>query len=180
MVLMFDRCIHLRTIMREQPHQAFLKIASGRTSLHLRDAQMLEQSLAHRSTILYTFPRTHAHSRLLQFRGPRESAGFRLSGTLNSFYVAYLDEFGHVGPFVGRSHPKHNTSPVFGLGGFVLPVGHVRSFASYFYRLKCNLLAFEIERAGTPAYLWEKRVRLCTRRRTFSNIRSCTVLPQVS
>jgi hypothetical protein len=36
-------------------------------------------------------------------------------------------------------------------------VNRVRSFASYFYRLKCNLLAFEIERAGPPAYLWEKK-----------------------
>jgi hypothetical protein len=118
---------------------------------------MPEQSLAQQSTILYNFPRTHAHSRLLQFRGPRESAGFRVSGASSSFYVAYLDEFGHVGPFISRSHPMHNTSPVFGLGGFVLPVEHVRSFASYFYRLKCNLLAFEIEQAGTPAYLWEKK-----------------------
>jgi hypothetical protein len=118
---------------------------------------MLEQSLAHRPTILYTFPRTPAHSRLLQFRGPRESAGFRVSGTQGSFYIAYLDEFGHIGPFVSRSHSKHNTSPVFGLGGFVLPVERVRPFASYFYQLKCNLLAFEIERAGIPAYLWEKK-----------------------
>jgi len=46
---------------------------------------------------------------------------------------------------------------VFGLGGMVLPVDHVRPFASFFYRLKCNLLAFEIERAGVPAYLWEKK-----------------------
>jgi len=118
---------------------------------------MLEQPLAHRSPILYTFPRTPAHSRLLQFRGPRESAGFRVSGTPSAFYIAYLDEFGHIGPFITRSHPRHNTSPVFGLGGFVLPVERLRSFASYFYQLKCNLLAFEIERAGVPAYLWEKK-----------------------
>jgi hypothetical protein len=46
---------------------------------------------------------------------------------------------------------------VFGLGGVVLPVTRVRPFASYFYRLKCNLLAFEIERAGMPPYQWEKK-----------------------
>jgi hypothetical protein len=33
-------------------------------------------------------------------------------------YIAYLDEFGHDGPFISRNHEKHNTSPVFGLGGF--------------------------------------------------------------
>jgi len=118
---------------------------------------MIDSPLVLAPRAVYTLNRTHAHSRLLQFRGPRESAGFRGSGISNSFYVAYLDEFGHVGPFVSRSHAKHNTSPVFGLGGFVLPVERVRSFASYFYQLKCNLLAFEIERAGIPAYLWEKK-----------------------
>lgn len=39
----------------------------------------------------------------------------------------------------------------------MLPASQVRSFGSYFYRLKCNLLKFEIERAGIPAYLWEKK-----------------------
>jgi hypothetical protein len=39
----------------------------------------------------------------------------------------------------------------------VLPVQRVRAFASYFYGLKCDLLAFEIERAGVPAYQWEKK-----------------------
>jgi len=106
---------------------------------------------------LYTLTRTLAHSRLLQFRGPRESAGFRASGARSSFYIAYLDEFGHIGPFISRSHKSHNTSPVFGLGGFVLPAERVRPFASWFYWLKCSLLAFEIERAGVPAWQWEKK-----------------------
>ena len=106
---------------------------------------------------LYTLNRTSAHSRLLQFRGPRESAGFRVSGAPESFYIAYLDEFGHVGPYISRSHEIHNTSPVFGLGGIVLPAERVRPFASWFYQLKCNLLAFEIERAGVPAWQWEKK-----------------------
>jgi hypothetical protein len=72
-------------------------------------------------------------------------------------YIAYLDEFGHIGPFVSRDHPKHNTSPVFGLGGFVLPSSNVRAFATWFYQLKCNLLRFEIDRDGIPAYQWEKK-----------------------
>lgn len=76
---------------------------------------------------------------------------------MNPSFIAYLDEFGHIGPFVSRSDPRHGTSPIFGLGGFLLPLEHVRSFATWFYQLKCRLLAFEIERAGIPAYRWEKK-----------------------
>ncbi|MCY1232921.1 DUF3800 domain-containing protein [Achromobacter veterisilvae] len=72
-------------------------------------------------------------------------------------YVMYLDEFGHIGPFVSRDHGKHKTSPVFGFGGLVLPVEAVREFAIYFYKLKCRLLKFELERQAEPAYRWEKK-----------------------
>lgn len=73
-------------------------------------------------------------------------------------YVAYLDEFGHIGPYVSRQHPKYNDSPVFGLGGFLIPVEEVREFAIYFYQLKCSLLKFEIDREKhTPCYQWEKK-----------------------
>ena len=54
-------------------------------------------------------------------------AGFRVSrGHDFVIYVAYLDEFGHVGPYIGRSDPRHNTSPVFGFAGFILPAEAVR------------------------------------------------------
>jgi hypothetical protein len=118
---------------------------------------MLDSSLVLRPHNIYTLDRTSCATHRLHFRGPRESAGFRVSGTPNSVYVAYLDEFGHIGPFISRSHAVHNASPVFGLGGIVLPVERVRPFASFFYRLKCDLLAFEIERAGIPAHRWEKK-----------------------
>ena len=36
-------------------------------------------------------------------------------------YFAYLDEFGHIGPYISRTDPRYNDSPVFGLAGFVLP-----------------------------------------------------------
>ncbi|MEO5349465.1 MAG: DUF3800 domain-containing protein [Magnetococcus sp. YQC-3] len=72
-------------------------------------------------------------------------------------FIAYLDEFGHIGPFVSRDHPSHRTSPVFGLGGFVLPSDRVRAFATWFYQLKSNLPQFEIDRSGIPAYQWEKK-----------------------
>ena len=71
--------------------------------------------------------------------------------------IAYLDEFGHIGPYIARADEKHNDSPVFGLAGFVLPDTEVRNFATWFYQRKCELLAFEIERANQPAYLWEKK-----------------------
>lgn len=72
-------------------------------------------------------------------------------------YIAYLDEFGHIGPYIGRDDPKHNDSPVFGLAGLVLPIEEVRSFGTWFYQRKSELLAFEIERSGKPAAIWEKK-----------------------
>ena len=62
-------------------------------------------------------------------------------------YFAYLDEFGHIGPYVSRQDPRHNDSPVFGLAGFVLPSEQVRGFGTWFFQRKCELLAFEIERS---------------------------------
>lgn len=55
-------------------------------------------------------------------------------------YFAYLDEFGHIGPYVARDDPKHNDSPVFGLGGMILPYTEIRAFTTWFYQLKCRLL----------------------------------------
>ena len=55
-------------------------------------------------------------------------------------YIAYLDEFGHVGPYVGREDPRHNDSPVFGLAGFTMPVEQVRGFGTWFFQRKCELL----------------------------------------
>ncbi len=72
-------------------------------------------------------------------------------------YFAYLDEFGHIGPYVTREHPIHNDSPVFGLAGFVLPSEHLRGFGTWFFQRKCDLLAFEIERSGRHPAVWEKK-----------------------
>ena len=72
-------------------------------------------------------------------------------------YFAYLDEFGHIGPYVSRSHPRFNDSPVFGLAGFVLPSHEVRGFGTWFYQHKCRLLSFEINRSGQHPALWEKK-----------------------
>jgi len=72
-------------------------------------------------------------------------------------YIAYLDEFGHIGPFTGRRQERFNESPLFGLGGIVLPALEVRAFATWFFQLKSNLLAWEIKHSGEAAYTWEKK-----------------------
>lgn len=75
-------------------------------------------------------------------------------------YIAYLDEFGHIGPYISRDHPRFQTSPVFGLAGLLIPADQVREFAIYFYKLKCHLLAWELEHNNPerlPPYRWEKK-----------------------
>ncbi|MCY4121980.1 MAG: DUF3800 domain-containing protein [Acidobacteria bacterium] len=72
-------------------------------------------------------------------------------------YIAYLDEFGHVGPYVSRQDPRYNDSPVFGLAGFIVPVEQVRRFGTWFYQRKCDLLDFEIRRSGEHPAVWEKK-----------------------
>ncbi len=72
-------------------------------------------------------------------------------------YFVYLDEFGHIGPFISPDHPQHRTSPIFGLGGVAIPVEEVRNFSMFFYKLKCSLLAFELERDQEHPAKWEKK-----------------------
>lgn len=90
-------------------------------------------------------------------------AGFRVSGPLERLFVhyaVYLDEFGHIGPYVSSNDPKYNDSPVFGLAGMLLPVEEIREFAIWFYQLKCKLLAYDLKHANPgnrPAYQWEKK-----------------------
>ena len=72
-------------------------------------------------------------------------------------YVAYLDEFGHIGPYISRTNQRHNDSPVFGLSGFVLPLDEVRGFATWFFQRKCELLEFEIKQSRQHPAVWEKK-----------------------
>lgn len=69
----------------------------------------------------------------------------------------YLDEFGHIGPYFGRSSRKHNESPVFGLAGIILPEHAVRPFASYFLEQKKVSFAADLENTGKMAAKWEKK-----------------------
>lgn len=72
-------------------------------------------------------------------------------------YVVYLDEFGHDGRYVSCKDPRYNASPVFGLGGFAMPANRVRGFATWFFKLKCRLLDWEIKQSGEHPGKWEKK-----------------------
>jgi hypothetical protein len=68
----------------------------------------------------------------------------------------YLDEFGHIGPYMSRKNPRYNESPVFGLAGIILPEDAVRPFATWFLQLKQHIFNAEIAASGKPASHWEK------------------------
>lgn len=72
-------------------------------------------------------------------------------------YMVYLDEFGHIGPFISRYDRKHKTSPVFGMAGVALPVEAVREFSMFFFKLKSRLLAFELNKTDEHPAKWEKK-----------------------
>lgn len=69
----------------------------------------------------------------------------------------FLDEFGHNGPYLGKDHPKHNTSPVFGLAGYMMPDHQIRGFGTYFIQRKKDLLSHDLAKTGKQAYEWEKK-----------------------
>lgn len=98
---------------------------------------------------------------LHSFRGPYLiGAGFRAFwGMLHamSVHFVYLDEFGHLGPFMARNAPKYNENPVFGLAGIILPERSVRPFATKILQLKEYIFRNEIAAAGKPSSHWEKK-----------------------
>lgn len=72
-------------------------------------------------------------------------------------YFAYLDEFGHIGPYDGRAGRKHNESPVFGLAGIILPEQAIRPFATYFLQQKEQTFSHDLNSSGKMAAKWEKK-----------------------
>lgn len=68
----------------------------------------------------------------------------------------YLDEFGHIGPFMSRHSKRYNESPVFGLAGLILPEDAIRPFATQFLQLKEHVFQNEIQRSGKIPQEWEK------------------------
>lgn len=73
-----------------------------------------------------------------------------------SICFVYLDEFGHIGPFMSRTAPKYNESPVFGLAGIILPEDAIRPFATRFLKLKEHIFKDEIKQSGKISGEWEK------------------------
>ena len=72
-------------------------------------------------------------------------------------YLAFLDEFGHIGPFVSRLHSSHNHSPVFGLAGYVMPHHSARDFATWFFQFKNQLLARQLRQVTKHPATWEMK-----------------------
>lgn len=85
------------------------------------------------------------------------SAGFRVSGGCVSTNFVYLDEFGHIGPYMKRTDARYNESPVFGLAGLILPETAIRPFATRFLQLKEHVFRRDIEASGKIGSLWEKK-----------------------
>lgn len=77
-------------------------------------------------------------------------------------YAVYLDEFGHIGPYISHDDKKHKTHPVFGLGGFVLPLDKVRHFSSFFFNIKKRILEVDINKAREKAREEGKQFQLST------------------
>lgn len=82
---------------------------------------------------------------------------FKLYRTAEQMRLVFLDEFGHIGPFVSRDHPNYKTSPVFGLSGFIMPETQVRHFSTWFFQLKERLYANEIALSNAHPSAWEKK-----------------------
>lgn len=72
-------------------------------------------------------------------------------------YFVYLDEFGHIGPFISRDSNKHNESPVFGVAGIILPENAIRPFATFFLKQKEANFATDLAGTDKMAAKWEKK-----------------------
>lgn len=72
-------------------------------------------------------------------------------------HLAFLDEFGHCGPYIARSDPRYNQSPVFGLAGYVIPHIEARNFATFVLKLKSTMLAADLAHVRKHPATWEKK-----------------------
>lgn len=71
--------------------------------------------------------------------------------------VAYLDEFGHVGPYIDTEHKKFFHHPAFGYAGIVLPAESIRAFGAKFEHVKARQFRAEIVDSGKHPRRWEKK-----------------------
>ena len=114
-------------------------------------------------------------SRAALFPRPTPERGFSCFRELSLTYIVYLDEFGHVGPYISRSDLRHNDSPIFGLAGFALPIDQVRGFGTWFFQRKNELLKWEITQNGGHPATWEKKGSSLY---TVSNVKNYPELPR--
>lgn len=85
-----------------------------------------------------------------------QGAPFAHSGS-DGMLIAYLDEFGHVGPYMGTDHRKFFHNPVFGYAGIIVPAENVRAFGAKFERIKAREFRSEIHDSGKHPRRWEKK-----------------------
>lgn len=64
--------------------------------------------------------------------------------------IAYIDEFGHPGPFISSDHKKYGHHPVFGFAGFIIPAHNAREFSAYFKRERDALFKPLLEQSESP------------------------------
>ncbi len=50
---------------------------------------------------------------------------------LQIMLLAYIDEFGHIGPYISSRHEKFKDHPVFGYSGFIIPAHNVRPLGAF-------------------------------------------------
>ena len=79
--------------------------------------------------------------------------------------LAYIDEVGETGAFVGKAHPRYNTSPAFGYAGFVVPAAEARRFGMWFTEEKRRLFRTEIAQSSAPDQ-WERKGSMIFRETT--------------
>jgi len=71
--------------------------------------------------------------------------------------LAYLDEFGHIGPYISLEHRKYNQHPAFGYAGFVVPASNVREFGASFEHFKERQFRAAIRESGANPHGWERK-----------------------
>ncbi|MDO4888630.1 MAG: DUF3800 domain-containing protein [Actinomycetaceae bacterium] len=75
--------------------------------------------------------------------------------------IAYLDEVGEPGAFVGPDHRRFNTSPAFGYAGFIIDDGAASEFGRFFNHKKRELFKHEIAEAQKKSSdadsTWERK-----------------------
>ena len=54
--------------------------------------------------------------------------------------LAFIDELGHPGHYISKSDPKHNSSPLSGYGGFVIPADRIRALVTEVIQVKARYL----------------------------------------